>query len=504
MIAEVSAASVIGLEVVPVRVEVDLSNGLPGLTVVGLPDKSVDESRERVRSAVRASGGVLPPQRITVNLSPADLKKEGPAFDLAIAVGILAAAEQVPAIGPERLFIGELSLGGELRPVRGVLPMVDAARQHGITEVILPKANAAEAALVDGGPMLLPADTLTAVIDHLRDERRLAPHSGRQRQTHNPNPEVDLTDIRGQARAKRALEVAAAGGHNLLFTGPPGTGKTLLAKAMPGIMPPLTYEETIEVTRVYSVAGLLATSGSIITDRPFRSPHHSISLAGLIGGGSWPRPGELSLAHRGVLFLDELPQFPGHLLEALRGPLEDRRVRISRARHTLEFPSDCLLVGSLNPCPCGFADDPLAACTCAPVAIQRYRERLSGPIRDRMDLTVEVPRVSYETIRGREAEPSDAVRERVVAARERQYARFGAVRTNSAIRVSEIGECCNPSAEGGGLLAEAVDRWRLSVRGYHRVLKVARTIADLAEETEIGETAVAEALQYREVAGVAA
>lgn len=498
MVATVATAALVGLEVVPVEVEVDVAAGLPGLTVVGLPDKSVGESRERVRSAVRAAGSSLPPQRITVNLAPADLRKEGSGFDLAVAVGILAATEQVPRSETSSWFLGELSLGGELKPVRGVLAVAACVAQRGGGRLFVPRANAAEAALVEGVTVYGVPDLL-ALINHLNGDRLLYPARSERAPTRFPAVECDLVDIKGQQRAKRALEIAAAGGHNLLLTGPPGTGKTLLARALPGILPPLTWTEALEVSAIYSIAGLLPSEQPLLESRPFRNPHHSISLAGLVGGGGWPRPGELSLAHRGVLFLDELPQFSRHVLEALRAPLEDRTVRISRAGHALSFPADCALVGSLNPCPCGYADDASGVCRCAPVAIERYRQRISGPIRDRFDLTCEVPRVPYEAVRAAGIEESSEVRERVTAARSHQRTRYGVDQTNASLSAKELMTVAQPDEAGVRLLGEAVDRWNLSVRAYHRVLKVARTIADLAGVEQVNEAAVAEALQYRPV-----
>lgn len=498
MVGKVQSATVVGLEVVAVDIEVDLSHGLPGLTIVGLPDKSIEESRERVRSAIRASVGTLPEQRITVNLAPADIRKEGPLLDLPIALGILSAAGQVPPLGRDCLLVGELSLTGELKPVRGALAIAMACLERGVGQLLLPPANAAEAAIVEK-LTVVPVPCLTKLLWHLKEEKRLPQHRPTKRVARLVPPEFDLSDVRGQAHGKRALEIAAAGGHNILLSGPPGTGKTLLARALPGILPPLTDREILDVTKIYSVAGLLPAGQPLMTTRPFRSPHHSISLPGLIGGGSWPRPGEMSLAHRGVLFLDELPQFPRHVIEAIRGPLEDRTVRISRAQHTLQFPTSCMLVASQNPCPCGFRDDPDRHCTCLPMAVAQYNKRISGPIRDRFDLTVEVPRLPFETLRKQSGEESADVRERVTAARRRQAVRLGHLeRTNATLTIPELEQYCRVGNSAQRLLAEAVDRWQLSVRGYHRVLKVARTIADLADEEDISEAALAEALQYRQ------
>lgn len=499
MIATTQSTTVLGLEAIPVAVEVDVANGLPGVSIVGLPDKSVDESRERVKSAIRASGAVLPPKRITVNLSPADVRKEGAGFDLAIAVGVLAAAGQLPEGSTgDGLFLGELGLTGLVRPVRGALASVAAAKERGMSLAVVPADNAAEAALVPG-VTVLPVRDLVELVDHLKDERVLLPYRGSPPPAEPPPPSVDFSDIRGQASAKRSLEIAAAGGHNVLFTGPPGTGKTLLARAVPGILPPLCYAETLEVTKIYSVAGLLPNDRPLMTERPFRSPHHSISQAGLIGGGSWPRPGEMTLAHRGVLFLDELPQFPRTVLESIRGPLEDRVVRISRAQRTLEFPTDCMLLASLNPCPCGFADDPVKPCVCSPVAVEQYRRRVSGPIRDRFDLTVEVPRLPYETLQDKSGESSADVQQRIVVARLKQRERFkNELVTNASMPLADLDRFCAVDQAADGLLADAADRWHLSVRGIHRVLRVGRTIADLAGEAAISENSVAEALQYRQ------
>lgn len=498
MIASVESSTLLGLRAVPISVEVDVSSGLPGLSIVGLPDKAVAESRERVRSAIRAAGMQLPPKRITVNLGPADLRKEGAGFDLAIAVAILAATGQVaPESVGDTLFLGELSLGGSLRPVRGTLSAVADAAARGRKSAVVPAANGEEAALVPD-ITVLPAADLVHLIDHLRGERTLPPKRRAEPAADSAAPAIDFADVRGQGSAKRSLQIAAAGGHNVLFTGPPGTGKTLLARAMPGILPPLRYAESLEVTAIYSAAGLLSQDEPLARQRPFRAPHHSISQAGLIGGGSVPRPGELTLAHRGVLFLDELPEFPRSVLEAIRGPLEDRVVRISRAQHTIEFPTDCMVLGSLNPCPCGFADDPVRPCSCSPVAVEQYRRRVSGPIRDRFDLTVEVPRLSYAEMQVGDAEPSASLQRLVMAARLAQRERFGSeLKTNATMGLREVERYCAVDKAASRLLAEAVDRWQLSIRATHRVLRVGRTIADLEGATSVSDDHVAEALQYR-------
>lgn len=496
MIASVMTASLEGLDVLDITVEVDISNGLPALGIVGLPDTAVSESRERVRSALRASGFPLPPRRITVNLAPADTRKEGPAFDLPIAIGILAAGEHIPPPG-KTVFVGELGLDGSLRSVRGVMALAFGARRSGVAEIVVPPANAAEAAQVSGLRVFAPP-SLEVALRHLSGEVKLRPVTAQAAESGRRVIEPDFLDIKGQLAAKRAAEITAAGGHNLLLTGPPGTGKTLVAKAIRGILPQLSDEERHEVSRIHSIAGLLDPAHPLLIDPPFRAPHHSVSLAGLIGGGTFPRPGEVTLAHRGVLYLDEIPQFAKSTLEALRGPLEDRRVLITRAQRSLSFPTGCLLVASENPCPCGYATDPVIPCTCTPVAIERYRQRLSGPLRDRFDLVVQVPRIDYGELQS-DSESSEVVRERVIAARERQTARYGAgARWNAALGIRDIAHHARLSSEADQLLGDAVGRWHLSIRAVHRIIRVARTIADLADQPIIKEGALAEALQYRQ------
>lgn len=497
MLAKVNTISYLGLDSQHIEVEADMSNGLPGFIVVGLANKAVDEARERIRSAIKNSNLNLPPRRITLNLAPADLPKNGSGFDLAMAVSLLVASKQVGSIKPSTAFYGELGLDGTTRPVPGAIAIAQACREYGLAELFISAQVAKQASMIEG-IIVYPVNSLFELYQHLINEKSITPITHTKRRQQSIQAEVDFSEIYGQHQAKRAVEIAASGNHNILLSGPPGSGKSMLAKALVGLLPAPSYEESIEITKIHSLAG--QSTDSIINTRPYRNPHHTASNIALIGGGQWPRPGEISLAHRGVLFLDELPEFQRNVLEVLRQPLEEGRVTISRASSTQCYPARFLLVAAQNPCPCGYAGDQDSNCTCSPSQIQRYSQKISGPLLDRLDLVVNIDRVkkSY-LVKGDSAESTADISARVTKARNKQSKRFAQepITTNNEMNNKQIQKYCELNSHARNIIEQAISSLKLSARAYMRVLKVSRTIADIEESNSIQSNHIAEALQYR-------